>query len=200
MRKCLPLAVIALAWATPAAAFDTPIRKPGLWEIKTTAEGESQVGQFCGDAESHKLFDWMGANPRDPRCSEPTRQMTGGAIVIESVCKIGDMTTTSRRVITGDFSSDYTVNLTSKNEAIGAIRGMLPDATTRSTIRARWLGPCKPDQKPGDIMMGGYKTSIYDFPAVRAAANFKYYLIASVVAVLVIGAFAAVFLRKHRTA
>lgn len=200
MRKCLPLATVVLAWTTPVAAFDTPIRKPGLWEIRTTAEGQTRIGQFCGDAESHKLFDWIDANPQDPRCSEPKRQMVGGAMVIESTCKIGDMTTTSRKVMTGDFTSDYTVNITDKSEATGILRGQLPDTTTRSTIRARWLGACKPDQKPGDLMMGGHKTSIYDFPAVKAAARFKYYVIASIVAALLIGAFAAVFWRRHLTA
>ena len=49
-------------------------------------------------------------------------------------------------------------------------------------------------------MMGGHKTSIYDFPAVKAAARFKYYVIASIVAALLIGAFAAVFWRRHLTA
>src|SRR5262249_11072260 len=123
MRKCLPLATVVLAWTTPVAAFDTPIRKPGLWEIRTTAEGQTRIGQFCGDAESHKLFDWIDANPQDPRCSEPKRQMVGGAMVIESTCKIGDMTTTSRKVMTGDFTSDYTVNITDKSEATGILRG-----------------------------------------------------------------------------
>ena len=31
------------------------------------------------------------------------------------------------------------------------------------TIEAKWLGACKPDQKPGDIVMpGGYKMNIKD--------------------------------------
>ena len=35
------------------------------------------------------------------------------------------------------------------------------DVTT--TIEAKWLGACKPDQKPGDIVMpGGFKLNIKD--------------------------------------
>ena len=32
-----------------------------------------------------------------------------------------------------------------------------------TTIEAKWLGACKPDQKPGDIVMpGGFKLNIKD--------------------------------------
>jgi hypothetical protein len=35
------------------------------------------------------------------------------------------------------------------------------DSTT--TIEAKWLGACKPDQKPGDVVMpGGFKLNIRD--------------------------------------
>jgi hypothetical protein len=31
------------------------------------------------------------------------------------------------------------------------------------TIEAKWVGACKPDQKPGDVVMpGGYKMTIKD--------------------------------------
>ena len=39
--------------------------------------------------------------------------------------------------------------------------GVPHDVTT--TIEAKWLGACKPDQKPGDIVMpGGFKMNIKD--------------------------------------
>ena len=41
------------------------------------------------------------------------------------------------------------------------ISGLPRDSTT--TIEAKWLGACKPDQKPGDIVMpGGFKINIKD--------------------------------------
>ena len=41
------------------------------------------------------------------------------------------------------------------------------DSTT--TIEAKWLGACKPDQKPGDIMMpGGMKMNIKDMQKLKA--------------------------------
>jgi hypothetical protein len=41
------------------------------------------------------------------------------------------------------------------------------DSTT--TIEAKWLGACKPDQKAGDIMMpGGMKINIKDMEKLKA--------------------------------
>src|SRR5829696_560504 len=53
--------------------------------------------------------------------------------------------------ITGDFNSAYTVKSSSHSE--GGMGGAPRDSTT--TIEAKWLGACKADQKPGDIMMPG---------------------------------------------
>ena len=45
--------------------------------------------------------------------------------------------------------------------------GVARDSTT--TIEAKWLGACKADQKPGDIMMpGGMKMNIKDMEKLKA--------------------------------
>jgi len=38
-------------------------------------------------------------------------------------------------------------------------------------VEAKWLGPCKPDQKPGDMVMGGMKMNIKDLEALRGMAK-----------------------------
>jgi hypothetical protein len=39
-------------------------------------------------------------------------------------------------------------------------------AETSMTIEAKWAGPCKADQKPGDIIMAnGMKMNVTDIPA-----------------------------------
>ncbi len=65
---------------------------------------------------------------------------------------------TSHSEITGDFNSAYTVKTTAHSDhGVAGIK----DATT--TIEAKWLGACKPDQKPGDIVMpGGFKLNVKD--------------------------------------
>jgi len=75
------------------------------------------------------------------------------------------MSITSHAEITGDFNSAYTVKSTSHSER--GPTGTARDSTT--TIEAKWLGACKPDQKAGDIMMpGGMKMNIKDMEKLKA--------------------------------
>ena len=40
---------------------------------------------------------------------------------------------------------------------------------TTMTLEAKWLGACKPDQKPGDIVMpGGFKMNVRDMDKLKA--------------------------------
>jgi len=75
------------------------------------------------------------------------------------------MSMTSHSDIVGDFDSAYTVKTTSHSEH--GPSGLPRDSTM--TIEAKWLGACKPDQKPGDIVMpGGFKINIRDAEKLRA--------------------------------
>ena len=163
MRRHLLLAAIILC-ATPAAALDLPARKPGLWEIKMTMEGRSlppQTSQHCIDAETDKMMNSIGGDMRKDACSKQDVQKVGSTIVVDSVCKFGATTTTSHGVVTGDFNSTYTVKINSKREGGPSIKGM--PAETNMTVAAKWVGACKADQKPGDmIMANGMKMNVTD--------------------------------------
>ena len=151
--------------AVPAAALDLPPRKAGLWDVKMNIEGRNlpMTGmQQCVDAETDKLMNSIGGGMRE-NCSKQDVQKVGSTIVVDSVCKIGEATTTSHGVITGDFNSAYTVKVTSKHTGGPAIPGRPADGTTTMTIEAKWTGACKSDQKPGDIIMSnGMKMNIRD--------------------------------------
>ncbi len=165
MRRNLFVAAAILA-ATPAVALDLPARKAGLWEIKTTMDGAghpAQVAQHCIDAETDKLMNTIGGEMRKEACPKQDVQKVGATYVVDSVCKFGPMTSTSRGVVTGDFNSAYTVKLTSKREGGPNIPGMPADGSSNMTVEAKWLGACAADQKPGDmIMAGGRKVNIHD--------------------------------------
>jgi hypothetical protein len=167
MRFHLPLVLINLAAAVPAVALDLPARKAGLWDIKMAFENRNipaQNMQQCIDAATDQLMNSIGGNMRQDMCSKQDVQKVGGTIVVDSVCKVGQMTSTSHAVISGDFSSAYTVKVSSKTEG-ASIPGMPPGGTSNMTIEAKWSGPCKPDQKPGDIIMGnGQKINVRDMP------------------------------------
>jgi hypothetical protein len=92
-------------------------------------------------------------------CSKNDLQKTATGYVSDSVCKVAGMSITSHSETTGDFNSAYTVKSVSHSE--GGPSGAPRDTTT--TIEAKWLGACKADQKPGDIVMpGGFKMNVKD--------------------------------------
>jgi hypothetical protein len=167
MRRTLPLAAaIAIAMPASAGALDLPARKPGLWEIKMSFEGRNilpQASQHCIDAETDKLMNAIGAARRGENCSKQDIKRVGGEIIVDSVCKFGDATTTSHAVVSGDFSSAYSVKVSSKREGGRPLPGVPAGGETTMTIDAKWLGACKADQKPGDMIMpGGRKINIRD--------------------------------------
>ena len=162
MRLAIIFASVVVA--LPALAQDMPSRKAGLWEMTMTYEGRGappQTMQQCIDAATDKAMQDMSAGPRGQSCSKRETKKVGNTIVFDSVCSAGTGTTTSHGVVSGDFNSAYTVKINSKREGGPAIPNMPPE--TNMTIESKWLGPCKADQKPGDIIMAnGMKMNIND--------------------------------------
>jgi hypothetical protein len=167
----LPVFVTLLTVSAPLAAFaatlELPARKPGLWEMSMSFEGRQMPpmsSQHCIDDETDKLMQATGGQMSKDMCQKQDVQKIGDTLTIDSVCKIGDSTNTSHAVLTGDFNSAYTMKVESKREGGSAM--MAPagaGGVTHMVIEAKWVGACKPDQKPGDIMMGnGMKMNIKD--------------------------------------
>jgi hypothetical protein len=162
-------AVLFLALLAPleADAVELPTRKAGLWEMKVVRSGSAvpdMTMQHCTDATTDQQMS-TSFSPSKDTCSKQDIQKTATGYVSDSVCGVGGMTITSHAEITGDFNSAYTVKSTSHSE-----RG--PSAVPRdstTTIEAKWLGACKPDQKPGDILMpGGMKMNILDLDKMKS--------------------------------
>jgi Protein of unknown function (DUF3617) len=176
------IAALSVLAIVPARALDLPARKVGLWEVKMAFEGRNlpaQVVQQCIDAATDKMMSAFGSNLSQDMCSKQDVQKVGNTLVIDSVCQIAGMTTTSHGVITGDFNSSYTVKMTSTRTGGPAIPGMPADGKSNMTIEAKWLSACKPDQKPGDMIMAdGRKINIVDMqnmmpPNMRGAGQKK---------------------------
>jgi hypothetical protein len=99
-------------------------------------------------------------------CSKQDIQKTATGYVTDSLCSVAGTSIASHSEITGDFNSAYTVTTTSHSD-LGS-KGTPRDAVTK--IEAKWLGACKPDQKPGDIVMpgGGFKLNVKDMDKLKA--------------------------------
>ena len=171
---CLTFSAAALLAAGPAGAVDLPARKPGLWDMKMVFDGRNlppHSSQHCVDAETDKLMSAAGNAGNKDMCSKMDVQKSGDTYVIDAVCKMGPSTNTTHSVVSGDFNSAYTVKVSSQSTGGPQLPGQPADGKSQMTIEARWTGACKPDQKPGDIIMSnGMKMNIRDMQKVQTLA------------------------------
>ena len=153
-------AATVLVWtmsALAASAIEMPTRKAGLWEMKMVRTGSpmpDMTMQHCTDETTDKAMGSSVSPMSKDICSKNDIQKTATGYVTDSVCTVSGMSVTTHSETSGDFNSAYTVKSTSHSE-----RG--PSAAPRdstTTVEAKWLGACKSDQKPGDIVMPGGRT------------------------------------------
>ena len=164
---CLAICLLASLPAADARAVDAPVRKAGLWEMKIVRTGSpmpEMTMQHCTDQAIDKDMNTGLAPAAKDTCSKNDLQKTATGYVADSVCTIAGASMTSHSEISGDFNSAYSVKSTLHTE-----HG--PSAVPRDstmTIEAKWLGACKADQKPGDIVMpGGFKLNIKDAETLK---------------------------------
>lgn len=170
----LPLSLLVLSFALPAAAQDLPPRKPGLWDMQLTFERghKPYAVKHCVDpatdlALSPLAFPVVYAPPPPGypitnRCSPLNVNRLGADLTVEWTCHSSSETTT-RGVISGSLDSRYAIVMTSRvRDASGGRVTLGPggptytsgpfDEHSSSTLEATWLGPCGADQRPGDII------------------------------------------------
>jgi hypothetical protein len=166
----LCLASCLLASLPPARAEELPVRKAGLWEMKIVRTGTQlpeMTMQHCTDEATDREMNTGLAPAAKDVCSRNDIQKTATGYVGDSACNVAGASVTSHSEISGDFTSAYTVKTTSHTEHGPAA---LPRDTT-TTIEAKWLGACKADQTPGDIVMpGGFKLNIKDAQMLKGVA------------------------------
>ncbi len=155
-RSPLSLLLLGLAAASLAGgalAADTPKRKTGLWEIKSQMEGMPNIGamQQCIDQNTDNLMQ-QRAKKEKPDCSVMDVKPQGSKVTLHSVCKFEGTTATTDAVFVGAFDSAYKGDM--KTRYNPPMHGV---SESKMTMEAKWLGPCKPGQKPGDVIMPNMK-------------------------------------------
>jgi len=148
--------LLAIAPTLGQAQDNIPLRKPGLWEVKISSpqkRGKAITSQQCIDENTDSLLLQRGLDAAESACSQHSVRMEEGHLVAESVCRIGNSTATTRAVFSGNFGSDYRGEIhTTYNPPMTGMK------ESRQQVEARWLGPCKPGQNPGDVIMPGAGT------------------------------------------
>ena len=143
-----------------ASAADLPMRKAGLWEITTSVASHSIKMQQCTDANTDQAMQAHAGSAPQGDCSKRDVQKSGATTTIDAICTFAGKTMTSHIVVTGSFDSEYTLTMTSQAEGM--------PAGTAATLKAKWLGPCAADQKPGDMILpNGMKLNIQSLPNLQ---------------------------------
>src|SRR5580692_8392861 len=151
--RCIGL-ISGLIFLTPASATDLPARKPGLWEVKTTIDGNPRAltVQQCIDVSTDQMLQSSAGPFSAPAC--PDRQVikSEASMTIDSRCTLSGKPAHAHAVVEGSFDAAYTMTVTSEGGDLPAVK---------MTIEGKWLGACAADQKPGDVMMaGGVKINV----------------------------------------
>lgn len=100
---------------------------------------------------------WQRAGKEKPECSVMDVKASGNRVTIHSVCKIEGSTATTDGVFEGIIRHELHGDV--KTRFNPPLQGM---TESNMTQQARWLGPCKPGQKPGDVIMpnmGGFNVN-----------------------------------------
>jgi len=146
-------AIFLVAVTSNIASFaqDLPTRKPGLWQQKMTTLGAQVPATsvtMCTDERMDKMN--MARSQDVERCTQQSVRREGNAVVLDSVCMHQGSTVRTKGRFSGDFNSSYSGDMHSTFDP--PVQGM---REMRQKIEARWLGPCKPGQKPGDVFVEG---------------------------------------------
>lgn len=156
MKPFVPLALLALALASlDATAQQYPKLKPGLWQMSRTADRAGAQGMppitICFDESVQKeMFD-MGVGQMRGMCSKTDFHMNGSGGTAETICNFGGTTAHSRSTLTliGDTAYRTEVDTTFDPPMNGTT------AKSHMTLEGKYLGACKPGQRPGDVTLPG---------------------------------------------
>ena len=164
----VPLVGSLGAFAIAASADDIPARKSGLWEVKMSIEGGQmppQTIQQCIDAATDQEMrqpPGMEGVDMAKACKQDVKR-AGDTMTIDSSCNLNGRATQSHMTVTGSFDSAYTMKIAVSGDPPS------PRGEMHVAMDAKYLGACKPDQKPGDLIMpGGMKINISEMKKLRA--------------------------------
>lgn len=135
--------------AVPALADMPEINyRPGLWNMSVTSGGDTTSSKMCIDKATQANMMKMGSAVSKEMCSSQKFNKVGAVMTVESVCKMGKSTITSRAVYTFTGDTGYTAKVDSKYAP-----PMMGISSDTSTISAKWAGACPAGMVPGDMVL-----------------------------------------------
>jgi hypothetical protein len=154
LAPCCTSLAFASLFAAQVEAADAPARKPGLWEVKTTIEGQGRTVtvQQCIDAATDQMLQSSAGPFSVPTCSGREVKPSEGGMTIDSRCSFNGKAANAHAVVTGSFDSAYTMTVTAEGSELPAVK---------MAMEGTWLGVCAAGQRAGDVIMAnGVKVNI----------------------------------------
>jgi len=151
------LLALGLAGCGQLLGTSSPQRKPGLWEqtLQSDRTPTPMVSRWCFDAASSRQMPVLGRRPgarRGPMAAacKVSNSKSGGAYVTESQCSFGGASMTSHSVVSGDFTSKYTVVRT-----VNVANSPEPSRNGAHKVTETWVfkGACPPDIGAGQVQL-----------------------------------------------
>ncbi len=168
--RVIPLILLAagVALVNTAQALDLPKRKSGLWEMTMIGDqtnGQPQTVTTCVEQKTDTGLTSSFGGKIPKNCKQPTLKKSAGSFIITSACKFTDSNVTTVAILSGDTNSAYKIDRTSTYTPPNKGR-----KESKQSITAKWLSPCKANQRPGDMIMpDGAKINIRDIQKLQEA-------------------------------
>jgi hypothetical protein len=159
----IAIAAAVLGAATAASAADEfPKLKAGLWQVNMTSgqppgaqpDGHPpRVSTMCLDDSVQREMYRMSTGMASGMCSKHEIKIDGNRVTTIANCDLGVAKMQSHAVMTLNGNTAY------HTEARATFDPPLNGAKEQSTvIDGKYLGACKPGQKPGDMTLPGGQT------------------------------------------
>ena len=139
----LSLWAVGLAWAQPKAAW--PTRAEGLWEIDVRVGSAAPVRVRQCTSRHVDVETFMSIVPAQENCRRQVRKQAPAKWQVSTVCTIHEHQAHGDIRIEGDPKQAYR----------GTYSVRKPDQSEPETgaFDARYLGPCEPAMKPGEMVL-----------------------------------------------
>ncbi len=159
-HRALGGALVLLMGAAGAYADALPVRKPGLWEVTLRSGTQSvmrqQQVQQCTDRATDQV-SLMSIVPGQEHCHQTRVKKTRKGLEVNTTCWVHDNRVEAQIRLLGDFQKAYEGQFEVKYSKPVRFNPGLTHFT------ARWLGECKPGQRPADMVLpNGVTVNVVD--------------------------------------
>ena len=156
------VALLLAALALPAFAQDFPKLKPGLWEMERVADPAtakngrpmpSNRTTMCLDESVQRQMFEMASGAMKGACSRHDFKLTGNRMTGDVVCNIGGSRMHSKSVMVLNGNHAYRTEIDTTYDP-----PLMGQSHTTTVMAARNVGPCKPGQRAGDLVLPNGQT------------------------------------------